>query len=147
VDEYRCQIRGGKGVKTINVTDKNGELAKLISVTEGEDLLVVSDKGIIIRTPINQISILKRATQGVKIINLLEDHVVSTVALIDSEPEEVEFDETIKEEIPLMPVDSHLPIDDEEIEDDVVIAEPEDQEVEEENEEDTDIEDILNDSF
>ncbi|HOO44346.1 MAG TPA: DNA gyrase C-terminal beta-propeller domain-containing protein, partial [Bacillota bacterium] len=53
VDEYRCQIRGGKGVKTINVTEKNGDLAKLISVMGDEDLLVVSDKGIIIRTPIN----------------------------------------------------------------------------------------------
>ncbi len=89
VDEYRCQNRGGKGVKTLNVTEKNGELAKLISVVGNEDLLVVTDKGIIIRTPIDQISVLKRATQGVKIINLLEDHMVSTVALVDFEDEEV----------------------------------------------------------
>ncbi len=134
VDEYRCQIRGGKGVKTINVTEKNGHLAKLISVTEGEDLLVVSDKGIIIRTPIQQISILKRATQGVKIINLLEDHIVSTVALIDSEPEEDEepIIEQKQEHIPLMPIDS--PVIDEEEEEEV-------------NEESAEIDDILNDSF
>jgi len=85
VDEYRLQKRGGKGVKTLNVTSKNGELAKLISVVGNEDLLAVSDKGIIIRTPIDQISITKRATQGVKIINLVEDHVVSTIALVDKE--------------------------------------------------------------
>jgi len=87
VDEYRLQKRGGKGVKTINVTSKNGELAKLISVVGNEDLLAVSDKGIIIRTPIDQISITKRATQGVKIINLVEDHVVSTIALVDKDEE------------------------------------------------------------
>lgn len=94
VDEYRCQNRGGKGVKTLNVTEKNGELAKLISVVGTEDLLVVTDKGIIIRTPIDQISILKRATQGVRIINLLDNHLVSTIALVDQEDEEKEAIET-----------------------------------------------------
>ncbi len=90
VDEYRLQNRGGKGVKTLNVTEKNGNLAKLISVIGNEDLLVVSDKGIIIRTPIDQISITKRATQGVKIINLVEDHQVSTVALISRDEDEIQ---------------------------------------------------------
>jgi DNA gyrase subunit A len=99
VDEYRLQNRGGKGVKTINVTSKNGNLAKLISVVGNEDLLAVSDKGIIIRTPIDQISITKRATQGVKIINLVEDHVVSTIALVDKEEidEEDSFEEVIQD--------------------------------------------------
>jgi DNA gyrase subunit A len=99
VDEYRLQNRGGKGVKTINVTSKNGNLAKLISVIGNEDLLAVSDKGIIIRTPIDQISITKRATQGVKIINLVEDHVVSTIALVDKEEvdEEDSFEEVIQD--------------------------------------------------
>ncbi len=88
VDEYRCQNRGGKGVKTINITDKNGDLAKLVSVVGNEDLLVVSDKGIIIRTPIDQISITKRSTQGVKIINLVEGHLVSTIAIVDDTDDE-----------------------------------------------------------
>jgi len=91
VDEYRCQNRGGKGVKTINITDKNGKLAKLVSVEGNEDLLVVSDKGIIIRTPINQISTTKRATQGVKIINLVEGHVVSTIAIVAKTEDEEEM--------------------------------------------------------
>jgi DNA gyrase subunit A len=101
VDEYRLQTRGGKGVKTLNVTEKNGPLAKLISVNGDEDLLVVSDKGIIIRTPIDQISITKRATQGVKIINLVDNHLVKTVALVDKEEcDELEetTDETAKTE-------------------------------------------------
>lgn len=97
VDEYRLQKRGGKGVKTINVTSKNGNLAKLISVVGDEDLLAVSDKGIIIRTPIDQISITKRATQGVRIINLVEDHVVSTIALVDKE--EIDDEITLQDNI------------------------------------------------
>ncbi|MFP4478619.1 MAG: DNA gyrase subunit A [Candidatus Izemoplasmatales bacterium] len=101
VDEYRSQNRGGKGVKTINVTSKNGELAKLVSVVGDEDLLVVSNQGMIIRTPINQISISKRATQGVRIINLVEGQFVKTIALINKEDEEeilVDEDAIIDEE-------------------------------------------------
>ncbi|MGE4571160.1 MAG: DNA gyrase subunit A [Candidatus Izemoplasmatales bacterium] len=103
VDEYRSQNRGGKGVKTINVTDKNGPLAKLVSVIGDEDLLVVSNQGMIIRTPIEQISISKRATQGVKIINLMDEQFVKTIALIAKEEDEVEViqdtDENPKENI------------------------------------------------
>lgn len=98
VDEYRPQNRGGKGVKTINITDKNGPLAKLVSVIGSEDLMVVSNQGMIIRTPIEQISILKRATQGVKVINLLDAHVVKTIALIQTDEEDLELDEEIIEE-------------------------------------------------
>jgi len=100
VDEYRTQNRGGKGVKTINVTTKNGKLAKLISVVGDEDLLVVSNQGMIIRTPINQISITKRATQGVKIINLINEQFVKTIALIkieETDDEENEVDDKTKE--------------------------------------------------
>jgi DNA gyrase subunit A len=145
VDEYRLQKRGGKGVKTLNVTAKNGELAKLISVVGDEDLLAVSDKGIIIRTPIDQISITKRATQGVKIINLLEDHVVSTIALVAKDESE-EYD--ISDE------NQHIEIEDESINnaktedfsidelDEVVIEEDSD----EENEVD-ELEEILNNTY
>jgi len=92
VDEYRSQNRGGKGVKTINITEKNGPLAKLISVVGDEDLFVVSNQGMIIRTPIEQISILKRSTQGVKIINLVDGHYVKTIALIDKEENDDNLD-------------------------------------------------------
>jgi DNA gyrase subunit A len=82
IDEYRLQNRGGKGVKTINVTDKNGPLKKLISVVGDEDLFVVTDKGMIIRTPIDQIAQTKRSTQGVKVIDLVEGHQVATIAIV-----------------------------------------------------------------
>jgi DNA gyrase subunit A len=88
VDEYRLQQRGGKGVKTINVTEKNGELRKLVSVTSEEDLLVVTDKGMIIRVPIDQITQTKRSTQGVRIINLVEGHEVATIAIVPRFEEE-----------------------------------------------------------
>ncbi|MFA5466603.1 MAG: DNA gyrase C-terminal beta-propeller domain-containing protein, partial [Candidatus Izemoplasmatales bacterium] len=96
IDEYRLQNRGGKGVKTINVTQKNGSLKKLISVIGDEDLLVVTDKGMIIRVPIDQIAQTKRSTQGVRIINLLEGHQVATIAIVPKwECEEDEICEEI----------------------------------------------------
>jgi len=82
IDEYRLQGRGGKGVKTINVTEKNGNLVKLISVSPEMDLVVVTDKGMGIRVPIDQITQTKRSTQGVRIINLLEGHAVATIAIL-----------------------------------------------------------------
>ncbi len=95
VAEYRKQIRGGKGVKTVNVTEKNGKLSTLRTVTNDQDLIVVSDKGVVIRTHVNQISQTKRATQGVRIIRLRPDHKVSTIALI---PRQDEVDENLVEE-------------------------------------------------
>lgn len=97
VDEYRCQIRGGKGVKTINITDKNGPLASLRSVTPDEDLLIVSDKGMVIRMAMDQISTIGRATQGVKLIKLQEGHTVSSLAVVPRTNDELEEIEVIEE--------------------------------------------------
>lgn len=94
VAEYRRQIRGGKGVKTVNVTEKNGRLSTLRTVSNDQDLIVVSDKGVVIRTHVDQISQTKRATQGVRIIRLRPDHKVSTIALIPKQ-EEIEEEEMI----------------------------------------------------
>jgi DNA gyrase subunit A len=88
VDEYRLQQRGGKGVKTLNVTEKNGQLATLRAVSDDMDLIVASDKGITIRLPIKQISQTKRATQGVRIISLKNDQKVATIALVPHQDEE-----------------------------------------------------------
>ena len=94
VSEYRKQIRGGKGVKTLNVTEKNGKLSTLRVVSDDQDLIVVSDKGVVIRTHIDQISRTKRATQGVRIIRLRPDQKVSTIALVPRQ-EEIEEDEQL----------------------------------------------------
>ncbi|MBN2300866.1 MAG: DNA gyrase subunit A, partial [Acholeplasmataceae bacterium] len=105
VAEYRKQIRGGKGVKTVNVTEKNGKLSTLRTVTDDQDLIVVSDKGVVIRTHVDQISQTKRATQGVRIIRLRPDHKVSTIALVPKQEEiEEEFsndEQFVQESLPV----------------------------------------------
>ena len=152
VDEYRLQKRGGKGVKTINVTSKNGELAKLISVVGNEDLLAVSDKGIIIRTPIDQISITKRATQGVKIINLVEDHVVSTIALVDKEEEVDDINIDVSDEM-ILEANANIPLETpkteafSEVEENSLIEEQDNENENNEDEEVDELEEILKNSY
>ena len=89
VSEYRLTHRGSKGVKTLNVTEKNGNLVSIRTVTGEEDLLLITDKGTIIRLSLEQISTLKRATQGVRLINLKDNCKVATVATVVKEEEEV----------------------------------------------------------
>lgn len=93
VYEYRTQKRGGKGVKTLNITDKNGKLSTLRAVTDEDDLIVVTDKGVVIRTHVDQISQTKRATQGVRVIKLKLDHKVATIALVPREDDKEELEE------------------------------------------------------
>ena len=82
VEEYRQQNRGGKGVKTLNITEKNGQLTKLRSVVGDEDLIITTTKGMIIRLPIEQIATSKRSTQGVRLIKLNEGQNVATIAVV-----------------------------------------------------------------
>ena len=84
-DQYRLTHRGSKGVKALNVTDKNGMLISLRTVTEKEDVLIITNSGIIIRIDTEQISTMSRNTQGVKLINLKENQKVSTIALVEKE--------------------------------------------------------------
>ena len=88
--EYRLQTRGGKGVKALNVTDKNGKLKGLKSVDEDMDVIIVSDKGMVIRLHVLQISQTKRATQGVRLINLKGDQTVVTLAAVPHEDDLIE---------------------------------------------------------
>lgn len=89
VGEYRQQNRGGKGVKTLNITEKNGNLVKLRGVMGDEDLIIFSNKGTMIRVPIEQISTSSRATQGVRIMRLSEGHLVANVAVVPKSEEEI----------------------------------------------------------
>ena len=97
VEEYRQQKRGGKGVKTLNITEKNGALAKLRSVSGDEDVIITTTKGTIIRLPIEQISVSKRATQGVRLIKLNEGHKVATIAIVPKQEEEEDLVEGLEE--------------------------------------------------
>ena len=92
VDEYRLTHRGSKGVKALNVTEKNGMMSSLkcLRVDAPLDLMIMTNSGIIIKLPLDQVSTLKRATQGVRLINLKDEQKVSTVALVEKEEEAVE---------------------------------------------------------
>lgn len=93
VDEYRMTNRGGKGVKTINVTDKTGPLVGMLEVTEKEDLMISCKSGITIRMKVNQISEQGRATQGVKLIRVDDGDEIAAITRLDEE-EEVVVDAT-----------------------------------------------------
>lgn len=88
IDEYRLTHRGSKGVKALNITEKNGNMIALKSVTSDDDLMIITDSGIIMRMPLDQISTLRRATQGVRLINLKDNQKVSTIAIVEKSEEE-----------------------------------------------------------
>ncbi len=88
IQHYRLTHRGSKGVKALNVTEKNGMLVSLKAVTGEEDLVIITDSGIIMRMSMDQISTLGRATQGVRLIKLKDSQRVATVATIISENDE-----------------------------------------------------------
>lgn len=91
--EYRIQTRGGKGIKTINVTDKNGQVAGLKVVNDEQDLMIITTAGTLIRTGIEGISRMGRNTQGVRLINIREDDEVATVTNVEkTEESEEEID-------------------------------------------------------
>ena len=89
IDEYRMTHRGSKGVKALNVTEKNGNIVSFKIVNGEEDLMIITNSGIIIRLPIEQISTTGRVAQGVRLIHLKDNQSVSSIALLDKEtPEE-----------------------------------------------------------
>jgi len=88
VDEYRMTNRGGKGVKTINVTEKTGKLVGILDVTPGEDLMITCISGVTIRMSVNDISEQGRATQGVKLIRLDNSDQIAAITKLDEEEEE-----------------------------------------------------------
>ena len=95
IDEYRITNRGGKGVKTLNITEKNGSIVSFKTVDDSKDLMIITDSGIIIRLAVDKISTMSRVTQGVKLINLKEDSVVSSTSIVDREED---FNQNIENE-------------------------------------------------
>jgi DNA gyrase subunit A len=87
MSEYRIQNRGGRGVRTLNITDKSGDCVALKVVHSDEDLLIISAQGVIIRVRMQEITSKGRYTQGVKLINIREDDSVGTVAIVEAETE------------------------------------------------------------
>ena len=90
-DEYRLTHRGGKGVKALNITDKNGLIVAFKSVIGDEDIIITTNSGIVIRLDVNKISTLKRNTQGVRLISLKDNQIVTNVTVTEKEEPEEEI--------------------------------------------------------
>ncbi|EQA7682357.1 DNA gyrase subunit A [Staphylococcus pseudintermedius] len=93
IEDYRLSNRGGMGVKTAKLTERNGQLVCITTVEGDEDLMVVTNQGVIIRMEVSNISVNGRMAQGVRLIRLDEEQYVSTVAKVKKEPEDIEADE------------------------------------------------------
>ena len=93
LSEYRKTHRGSKGVKALNITDKNGNLVAFKTVHGDEDLMIMTNSGVIIRLPLEQVSTTGRVAQGVRLIHLKDDQMVSTVTTIQKEEENIESEE------------------------------------------------------
>ena len=98
LDEYRMTHRGSKGVKALNITEKNGSIVTFKNVHGNEDLMIITDIGIIIRIGVEQISTTGRVAQGVKLINLKDEQKVATIAIIQKEDEDNVSRETLENE-------------------------------------------------
>ena len=94
VNEYRLTHRGSKGVKTLNITDKNGTIVAFKTVTDDKDLMIITDQGIVIRISADKVSRMSRVTQGVRLMNLREGQKVATVSVVEKDEENTNENET-----------------------------------------------------
>jgi DNA gyrase subunit A len=90
LEDYRITNRGGKGVKTINITPKTGELVAIKNVTDQDDLMIINKSGITIRMEVSDLRVMGRATQGVKLINIKDSDSIAAVAKVRHEDDEVD---------------------------------------------------------
>ena len=98
ISEYRITNRGGKGVKSVNITEKNGSIVSFKTVDDNKDLMIITDSGVIIRLAVDKISTMSRVTQGVRLINLKEESIVSSTAIVEKENIEMLSDENEKDD-------------------------------------------------
>ncbi|WP_445452166.1 DNA gyrase subunit A [Flavobacterium sp. 25HG05S-40] len=144
LEEYRITNRGGKGVKTLNITEKTGKLISINSVTDADDLMIINKSGLTIRMAVEDLRVMGRATQGVKLINIKGNDSIAAVTKVMkddvSEPEldedgnviEVEAIERVKPVLEVLEDDGSAVDDDEEDDDDIV----EDDDAEDDSEDD-----------
>lgn len=97
LDDYRITNRGGKGVKTINITEKTGNLISISSVTDNDDLMIINRSGLIIRLAVAELRIMGRATQGVRLINLRDDDSIAAIAKVEIDKDDEEGDDEMTE--------------------------------------------------
>ena len=90
LEDYRLTNRGGKGVKTISITEKTGKLVTLKSVSDSDDLMIINKSGIAIRMQVEDLRVMGRATQGVKVISLKEGDSIAAVAKVMKDDDDIE---------------------------------------------------------
>lgn len=111
LESYRITNRGGKGVKTMNITDKTGELVAFKGVNDDNDLVIINKSGITLRLHVADIRVMGRATQGVRLINLdKRNDVIASVCCVDADPEEETVDVLDSEELPAL-ADAEIAVD------------------------------------
>ncbi|MEK9584131.1 MAG: DNA gyrase C-terminal beta-propeller domain-containing protein, partial [Flavobacteriaceae bacterium] len=93
LEDYRITNRGGKGVKTLTITEKTGNLVAIKSVTDADDLMIINRSGVAIRISVEDLRVMGRAAQGVKVINLRADDEIAAVAKVVKEEDVVDEDE------------------------------------------------------
>lgn len=111
IEDYRITNRGGKGVKTLNITDKTGNLISIKSVTDLDDLMIINKSGVMIRLAVGNLRVMGRATQGVRLINLKGNDEIAAVAKVEISEEDMKDLESIDAADGIVP-DENLPADD-----------------------------------
>lgn len=113
LDDYRVTNRGGKGVKTLNITEKTGQLISIDSVTDSDDLMIINRSGLIIRLGVSELRVMGRATQGVRLINLRDNDSIAAVTKVEADEtnDMDDSDESISVEIPETAYDT-FPVED-----------------------------------
>jgi DNA gyrase subunit A len=135
IEDYRVTNRGGKGVKTITITEKTGDLIAIKSVTDNDDLMIINKSGIVIRIVLSHLRVIGRATQGVRLINLKGNDAIASVAKIEHEDDP---EEEVSEDVLITSATDVLPEDGEAATGEEAEAEEEEEEGEDDATEDDD---------
>jgi DNA gyrase subunit A len=96
IEDFPVYGRGGQGVIGIQASDRNGQIVGAVQVTENEEMMLISNQGTLVRSKVSEVSILGRNTQGVRLIRLRNEELLTGLERVD-EPEEIEFDELLDE--------------------------------------------------
>ncbi len=153
LDDYRITKRGGKGVKTLNITDKTGKLISIDSVTDKDDLMIINRSGLIIRMAVSDLRVMGRATQGVRLISLRDNDQIAAVTKVEEDPadkellesEISEFEENNGTATFEKSIDLETISEEEEIADELDDEEDIDEELIEEDEEEEGVEELFDD--
>lgn len=111
IEDYRVTNRGGKGIKTLNITEKTGKLVSILEVVDSDDLMIINKSGLVIRMPVDALRVMGRATQGVRLIRLQEDDEIASITNILEVITEENTEAIENEDIENIPIADEIPLD------------------------------------